>query len=83
MMEFIHGMVYGAGLVAISVLAYRAVQYWNSPEDLGIYPAPDGNSVYLAGEACTVNWSPDPIAMHGRLDWCWEQYNHEQHGILR
>ena len=48
------------------------------PHDLGIYPSNDGQAVFLAGEACEVNYSPDPIIFHSRLEWCFEEYNRHQ-----
>lgn len=43
---------------------------WLSMEEKGIYLSHDNQVVYLKGEACTANYSPDPFVFRERLKWC-------------
>jgi len=47
-------------------------RYKTDPHSMGIYESPDHQATYLAGEACTVNWSEDPLVFRSRLMWCAE-----------
>lgn len=68
-------MSYGVSmLVAGTIVGFILYRFTHTNEELGIYPSPDGNAVYISGEACTVNYSPDKLIMYQRMKWCYEEY---------
>lgn len=59
-------------LMFTAVLVVMATS--TSPD--GIIPHPEGHSVFLEGEACTVNLEPalSYLEVNNRLMWCAQQY---------
>ena len=59
------------GLVVICSLIY-----WCGSNDDGIFPAPSGEAVYIAGEACTVNMGVNRPLYHIKqdMDFCLRQH---------
>jgi hypothetical protein len=48
---------------------YRDLVFQN-----GILIHPQGDTVYLEGEGCTVNYNPDPKVMQDRFQWCMDHH---------
>lgn len=60
--------------VAIIIVGWLLFRFSHTNEELGIYPSPDGNAVYLDGETCSINYTPDQLIMYQRTKWCYEEY---------
>ena len=61
-------------LVAGTIVGWILYRFTYTNEELGIYQSSDGNAVYIDGEACTVNYSPDKQTMRSRMEWCHTEY---------
>lgn len=69
------GWVFGMLLTFVVVMIWRGLFIIiNGYEGAGIYMSPDNEAVYIDGEACTVNYSPDPPTMRSRMEWCHQEY---------